>query len=1044
MPALSSPNTTLWRTAPYSIKTYCFLHAPAIIFQARVNQSFFLFPMTSITYDGVVGSYDYTDIEEGMTLLLGTTQGGDDLGRVRVAKNSAGTVASSTAIVIQRASQGTNDGELNPADDAWITVLNLRKVWATPPTIDTNGVTYMDNDKAFTSNRSFPPIANGDPDVLVVIEDDATEVELSFGNVAAIVTNPDATSSVTHAWAFDSTCTPATSSDAAPSVTIPRNTVFYAKHTVTDSQGTTYTHYSLVAVVGKEHANLIKKFRISEHARRPEGQTVRIDFDDAVPYGTYPDGTEILIAQRERYGATAGSLAGADDREHMLFAGWIYDEQNEGEATELGFIGRTSITAYDAALTLDQLPGFPTVVERDSAPAQWEQMKAANLDRYVHRILSAYSNVLTRACFTWSGTGATYSFSALGSDGATIYQQADLRTQAIAFKLTCDRHGRLAMMRDPMLAATANRTSTIIVPILETDWRRYSVRYTRPPRVHWNWGEAVVVTTADADTLAFDDIPTVFCVAPGDAPGQGGRSQTTGQQLVVSQSELNIREGHRYAARMNNRDGFIEVVMRGGEAGIEPALMEWVRFEVTSATSGPRGRTYSTTTDRFLPVEIRYEYNPENQTRITRVTIERETIGVPAVTFIPPQDPLPNYDTGDLFNYQPYPIVYTDPFLGIGTQYPVALVCFLASGTAQAYYGTLFDPATATVNWTLHNTDLTGDVIAVKADPFDYRRWFAITTTGLWRNDNLPADAAWTQVIDTVTLTGDANAPGYHIDMPITRRGCILIAAGRNVVYRSFDYGANWASSTMDGGAAQLLATGDFSLAGHIAVSQQDNGVVWGGHLSDAGNNYSVVYLRVSNDWGATWTNKATLTGWATARTGPVLNVPYMRTPNVPNKAGSSQWVYYNHGRIWGGEPSRLGMTQDGGTTWSALTREDAFAPEYIGAPNKYGLHTYTQDGRIVTYWRTDGNYRPLYASTDALATRNIINGSIYTEMFTATRMGINGWPSNPYFLIIFSSGGVYFTPDYRADVWISLATGLANSDVLYCAGDLSSVISPT
>jgi len=235
-----------------------------------------------------------------------------------------------------------------------------------------------------------------------------------------------------------------------------------------------------------------------------------------------------------------------------------------------------------------------------------------------------------------------------------------------------------------------------------------------------------------------------------------------------------------------------------------------------------------------------------------------------------------------------------------------------------------------------------------------------------------------------------------------------------------------------------LLATGDFALAGHIAISQQDNGVVWGGHVS--ADPYSIVYLRVSTDWGATWTNKATLTGWDTARTGPVLNVPYMRAPGVANKTGSSQWVYYNHGRVWGGEPSRMGMTQDGGATWSTLSRV-TFDPEFIGAPSKYGLHTYTQDGRIVTYWRVNGNYRQLYASTDALTTNGIINGAIYDQFFTATRMGINGWPSNPYFLIIFSSGGVYFTPDYRTDVWVSLVTGLANANVVYCAGDLSSFI---
>lgn len=658
MPALTGGDLTTWRTAPYSIQTDVFIHAPTTVFAALVNQSSFTYPLTSITFDTVTTGA-YTDIQEGQLVLFGTAAGKDDLGRTRVRKTLAGTIASSTVLYLQRSSNGTRDGEVNPANNMYITVLDLRKPWSIAPYIDDDGVTYMDTDKTFDSADSFPPVPNGDPDVLIVVRDGSAAVNVSFGNVTHLVTNPEASASVTHAWVFHSSCTPATSSSATQTVSVPVNTVFYAAHTVTDDQGTAATHYSLVAVVEPDHANLIP-CRITSHVARADGQQIGLEFYAALPYTTYPDGTEVLIAKTERFGGTIANLAGVTDRKQMIFSGWIDEEENEGRATEYGFLGRLSITCLDAAQWLSKLPGFPTIVERESSPTQWEHMKEANINRYVHRILHAYSNILTRTCFTWFTAGAL-PFPTLGSDGMSLYEQADQRTQAVAGKLTCDKHGRLTMKDDPVLTNTVTRHSTVIVSIEERDWQQYRYRFTRPPRTHWNWGEAI--GSAGIDAADVGEVTTYFCVAPGEAPGQGLGNETSGQQLVINQTELNEREGHRYASRMNSQYGYVEVSLRGGDAGIDPALMEWVRFQVTSATAGPRGRTFSTSTDRFLPVEVTYEYDAEGGVRTCRVSIEKEVQGQAATTYYPPQDAYSNVP----WPTNPYP----DPIIQFPTDtYP--------------------------------------------------------------------------------------------------------------------------------------------------------------------------------------------------------------------------------------------------------------------------------------------------------------------------------------------------------------------------------------
>src|SRR5690606_14912860 len=132
-----------------------------------------------------------------------------------------------------------------------------------------------------------------------------------------------------------------------------------------------------------------------------------------------------------------------------------------------------------------------------------------------------------------------------------------------------------------------------------------------PPRIHWNWGDAIIASQQDVDTL--EEVETSFVVVPGFAPGQGVSSTNTTQQIVRTKAEHRTREGHRYAARMNARYGYLSVdLARMGDAGIDPARMQWVQFSISSATAGPRGRTFSS--ERFLPVEVQWNYNPRNGT----------------------------------------------------------------------------------------------------------------------------------------------------------------------------------------------------------------------------------------------------------------------------------------------------------------------------------------------------------------------------------------------------------------------------------------------
>jgi len=651
---LSAPDLAIWRTAPYSVFFYAAIHNPAVVFQARVNMASVVYPVDTLTFDTVsVGAY--TDILEEQLLILGTSAGASDLGRVWVHGDINRVVATATTINISRVSQGRHDGELDVSDDVFISVLDLRTLRSAAPWIDAisspdDPLTWKDGIIPYSSFNVFQPVPIMGGDRLKIVETSGDTATFDFDCSDSYTTDPAADGTFTPQWDVgDGAIISGGVNTTAITVEYPvAPHDRYIQCQITDNLGHIAIGYRLVMVKDKANADLISKFQITRGTKRADGHDITLRVSSPIPFDTYPDGTEILIVQRERYGdAFTGSLAGQPDAEAQWFSGWLQSEQNTGEATQKGFIARSELTLLDAAGRMKTVPGYPQVVVRESAPLGWTEMQGANIDRYVYWLWRWHSNLITRVDFRWSGTLDDYGFSTLGSDGKSLWEQASERTQAIAYALVCDQNGRLWMRPDPQLAPTAAqvsefsltipaRTNTVIVPILTKDWSNYRYTYTRPPRIHWNWGNAIKVTTVDVDTLT--DIPTLFCVAPGLSPNQGLGEQTSGAQLAISQEELNCREGNRIAARMNNKYGYLETNIRPGDAGYDPALMQWVTFTIDANTAGPRGRTMAA--PNFLPIEVNYNYDAQKGLRKPTLTLEAED-PVGQVAVIDPQ-PTPN------------------------------------------------------------------------------------------------------------------------------------------------------------------------------------------------------------------------------------------------------------------------------------------------------------------------------------------------------------------------------------------------------------------
>lgn len=611
---------------------------PTTIFAARVNQETFSNDAAQVAFDGVTTGA-YTDIMPEMMILFGTTAGADDLGRARVRK-----AATSSVLYFGWASRALGEGEVYLIDDAYITVLDLYKPWTKNPRITPAGVSYTDYDRSFGTYGDLPPVIllECGPATQQPLDSETNKATFSFDASNSYVTDAHASAISTWAWTLPggaSLTGGATDSDTV-TFTLPESAA-WCSVVATDDNGTSATR-RILCIAG-EPSGTLSQFDQIELIRRPEGQTLRARISESIPESTYPNGCMVVMWKRQTADGVATTPSGLTGHEHVCFVGWHYQDDTEGRADENGFLDDTVIDCRDVGGWLQVLPGYPIIIERRNTPGTWTEMYHLHMDRYYMRLLAEYCNVLLFTDFSWSGLGETYyPIPALRSEGTTLYEQIDTRAQAIAHKLTCDQWGRLAIKPDPQLlddeggtATPITRTATVQKAVTEAVWSDIQLSALPFPRVNWSRENAIVAEALNVSQIA--RIKTVFCTAPGNAPGQGVSSSTSGEQLVTDQDEINARAGHRYAARHNNPLPSIEVTLATpDDFAIQPAYMEWITFTNSATSTGQRGRTYSAT--RFLPIEVTINHEAELGSQTVVIRAEKEVVGYPAKTYIPPKD----------------------------------------------------------------------------------------------------------------------------------------------------------------------------------------------------------------------------------------------------------------------------------------------------------------------------------------------------------------------------------------------------------------------
>jgi hypothetical protein len=980
---------------------------PDAVFAARVNQSAFTYPMTSIEFDGVTTGA-YTDINDGMTVLFGSSAGADDYGRTRVRG-----AADSDTINIARSSIGIHDGEITGTDDAYITVLNDYRVWAKIPYIDDNDESFKDEIDWSDETTDIPPVANAGAAVFATI-DGGSIITVDFDSADSFAVATGAALS-SYLWDVDDgTITVGTSTSSAITATFPAG-FRYVSLTVTDDNGKSHT--TRVPVFARDDTpgadDTIDVFQIASHRITPMGQEMSLRIIESIPESTYPDGTLIIVAD--------GEPASASDRSNLLMVGWHQEDPADIGVERTGILTETTFKVVDVTHKLDTLPAFPVSVEIANTPDKWEQMATPNMDKFIHYILQWHSTALDVADFTWSGTGTTMDFAILGTEGQSLYDTVQRKCLAIVpdYHFVCNTAGQMAVNADPILQETTDRTATIQATLTEADWADIRYEYNRPPRVYWLESGAAIAGAATPDATEGK-----LARAPGLAPGQGENMITHGEQLAVSQNTLNKCAGHRYA-RINSPNGKYRIVFaEGSTKSIEPANMTWVKLTITAAHAAQRGLAF--TEERGLPSElnVRYNHTRTGMIRTVEMLWERETTGVPAVTYIPLEDSQQEDSGGwwDVPNYTPPESTtdWYDPVKG----YVV---------WDNDNVGRTLDILASPVVWETINTGLSGTIIDIqyvgRPNGNETIGAWCLTSAGVfWCADIMAGTPSWSNTLSLATMQAAETAPDAGSARFASmfnhgaRPGYLIVGTEPDTnnlsninwphAYFHFtdDYGATWTVQDSADELTRTTAGGTHGYCYHhkyaINWYRDTGGRIYALRATPRQTLNVETIIMYSDDDGATWVKGAVVPhGTNSWNNGALLN---------PFPAATDPLLVITGNVGASARPELYVSTDNGATIGSAITADDSHGFQQFSR-----LNSRTSDpDHIIGMGRQDstGDWL-IVASDDAGASWTTLHdtGGSSPQLETP-----NGWPADDdvWFTIRYSDLGsaiIWMTDDYFA-----------------------------
>lgn len=539
---LTDAQLELVRTRPQTTRLYLSIFQPRTVMQCKVNDASISKGARVITYNTItLGSF--SDVEAGMTLLIGTSLGGSDVGRLRIRS------ATSTQFTV------SENSNINWQNQLFLTVLRYWEVWPVFPRIiqdpadPLNVIFYKDYDIAYVNQNSvLGTFVNAGPHRAAFL--DGGQAQIFYSSTGTYNLRG---SSLSYDWAFEGgTPTGSTSPDPGY-VTYTTPGDYVTRLTISGSGGELDTTYRYVSIrdrpdfVSGVRATLppIKKWELtSMDGARSEGgiNSVSLKIFDNIQIS---DNAVVVLFAEDWYDTTKQSVGGNyPNASNIFFVGYVEKDTLQYNY-QMSFIqfNATSITGL-----MKNAVGFSVSTQSDAAPNTWYKILDLDVRRSIYHYLKWHTTVLSVADIQFVGQDQKIQY--FDADRASMFDAIDnLMRGTLIGSLVADSQGKLWAEVDAKAYSNPTGTFIPVMNISKRDWM----------------GQPVIDERVQDDSsyieyggIAYSGIVTgtfqaLIAGAPGNAPSFRGKVDSATQGLALTdQTQLNQLVGNLFA-NLNTR-----------------------------------------------------------------------------------------------------------------------------------------------------------------------------------------------------------------------------------------------------------------------------------------------------------------------------------------------------------------------------------------------------------------------------------------------------------------------------------------------------------
>jgi len=645
--ALIDPEPALLRGPRQRTRLFVDADLPPVVFACRVNQSFtskdmvleVIYDLDGVTIEGV-----YTDVLAGMTILIGSSQGDDDLGSCRARKSEVvGAAADATHLYIGLTS------EIVWADNIFMTVIADWCLWAKPLVVNEGEAVLVDGETAYNGqNANFAPVIVAGPARRVArLEGDYVDVAFDLSG----------------SWVLGSSISSRSVSAPGGTVTGGGTATPVVRYAAT---GRYWIAFTAGAVNGKS-STAYRTVRIFSDADPlltvfgpPEGSG---DYDDGgwrlglnvyLPQSTLEvirKHAMITLVAEDWYDDTKISIGPVAGSENVVAIGWLATDEIRANP-RTGGTARLEVLGPQA--WLDRIGTSMLGLNNATAtPGEWNEVQQLTVDKALQHIITWRSTIAAVMDVYRSDDGRIADI--FPNSETTLWGQLAAIGARILARPLCDRYGRLFLRIDPQFVAEDDRSAFPTVMTVEKgDWRDELV-------MRQNM-EQVTQLLQVASLAGGGEQQAIYSLAAGHILKHFGSQAVSAEAdlIVASQEQANEIAGLRLGRA--NREFDFEIPLAQNNRMVDICPEQYVGLTLEAGDT-PRGIEFD---GRIVVrhIELKYEmksgflwfeWSGEQETFAENTVNGDIPVGdeLPTMPVLPPLPPLPPLPTDPVLEESP-------------------------------------------------------------------------------------------------------------------------------------------------------------------------------------------------------------------------------------------------------------------------------------------------------------------------------------------------------------------------------------------------------